>query len=48
MQAYHYEYIPEVDLLVVVLVAARRSDFDQPHPHNRPHTHHPPGYQQEQ
>ena len=47
MQAYHYEYIPEVNLLVVLLVAARSSDFDQPHPHNRPHTHHPPGYQQE-
>ena len=25
MQAYHYEYIPEVDLVVVVLVAARSS-----------------------
>ena len=48
MQAYHCDYIPKVDLLVVVLVAARSSDFDQPHPHNRPHTHHPPGYQQQQ
>ena len=45
MQAYHYEYIPEVDLLVVVLVAARRSDFDQPHPHNIPHNHPPPQQQ---
>ena len=32
MPAYRCEYIPEVDLLVVVLVAARSSDFDQPHP----------------
>ena len=26
MQAYHYEYIPEVDLLVVVLVAGMHAD----------------------
>ena len=47
MQAYHYEYIPEVDLLVVVQVAARSADFDQPHPHNLPHNHPPPHQQQE-
>ena len=47
MQAYCCEYIPEVDLLEVVLVAARSSDFDQPHPHNRPHIHHPTHQQQE-
>ena len=38
VHAYRCEYIPEVDLLVVVLVAARSSDFDQPHPRNS----HPP------
>ena len=42
VQAYHCEYIPEIDLLVVVLVAARSSDFDRPHPHNRLHNRHPP------
>ena len=47
MQAYHYEYIPEVDLLVVVQVAARSVDFDQPHPHSLPHNHPPPHQQQE-
>ena len=47
MQAYHYEYIPEVDLLVVVLVVARSSDFEQPHPRNLPHNHPPPHQQQE-
>ena len=44
MPAYRCEYIPEVDLLVVVLVAARSSDFDQPHPRNGP----PPLQQQEE
>ena len=47
-QSEYCEYIPEVDLLEVVLVAARSSDFDQPHPHNRPHNHPPPGYHQQQ
>ena len=48
MQAYHHEYIPEVDLLVVVLVGARSSDFDQPHPRNLPHIHHPHQQQEPQ
>ena len=32
--------------MVVVLVVARSSDFDQPHPRNLPHNH-PPHQQQE-
>ena len=33
--------------MVVVLVVARSSDFDQPHPCNLPHNHLPPHQQQE-
>ena len=33
--------------MVVVLVVAHSSDFDQPHPRNLPHNHPPPHQQQE-
>ena len=36
MQPYHCDDMHEDDLVVVVLVVARSSDFDQPHPHNGP------------
>ena len=41
VQAYHCDYL-HVDDLVLVLMVARSSDFDQPHCHNLPHNHPPP------
>ena len=48
MQAYHCDYLHVDDLLVVVQVVSRSSDFDQPHPRNLPHNHPPPHQQQHQ
>ena len=44
MQPYHCDYLHVDDR---VLVVARSSDFDQPHPRNLPHNHPPPHQQQE-
>ena len=47
MKAYHCEYLHVDDLVGVVQVVARSSDFDQPHPRNLPHNYPPPHQQQE-
>ena len=46
-EPYHCDYLHVDDLVVVVQVVARSSDFDQPHPHNLPHNH-PPRHQQQE
>ena len=47
MQPYHCDYMHVDDLVVVVLVVARSSDFDQPHPRNPRRNRPPPQQQQE-
>ena len=45
VQPYHCDYMHVDDLVQVV---AHSSDFDQPHPCNRPHNRHPPRHHQQQ
>ena len=44
-EPYHCHYLHVDDLVVVMLLVARSSDFDQPHPHNLRHNHPPPHQQ---
>ena len=48
MQPYSCNDMHEDDLVVVALVVARSSDFDQPHPRNLPHNHPQPQQQEPQ